>query len=105
MNTEEVDWIAGGEYGTLRIERLNGVTEKAGATLFYGQHNAEYFGDEEYMMFDNNYETGNTSRMLIVKIDQQEKKMTELWEYSMAPYPWGYTPYFGDNDRLPTGNL
>jgi len=105
VNAGEVKWVAGGEYGEFEMHTLKGETKAAGENMFVGQHNAEYFGENEYMMFDNNYKTGNTSRLLIVKIDVDNMRMTELWEYINAPYPWGYTPYFGDNDRLPTGNL
>lgn len=105
VNAGSVKWVAGGEYGSFEIHTLSGEKKEAGSNLFVGQHNAEYFGENEYMMFDNNYKTGNTSRLLIVKIDVDNLRMTELWEYINAPYPWGYTPYFGDLDRLPTGNL
>uniref|UniRef100_A0A7S2HS18 Uncharacterized protein n=1 Tax=Octactis speculum TaxID=3111310 RepID=A0A7S2HS18_9STRA len=56
-------------------------------------------------MFDNQYGTGNSSRMLIVHVDEVNKKMTERWSYSFHEFPWGYSPFYGDNDRLPTGNL
>lgn len=105
VEQEEIMWIGGGVAGHLELVTINGETMANGSAMFSGQHNAEYFGEDEYMMFDNQYETGNASRMLVVHIDEIEKKMEEKWEFSFHEYPWGYSPYFGDNDRLPTGNL
>merc|ERR1712196_741433 len=75
-------------------------------TLWMGQHNVEYFGEQEYMMFDNAYDpTTDTfvgdSRLLVVRVDEEASTATLVWEYKL-----GYnSSVFGDNDRLPTGNL
>lgn len=61
--------------------------------LFRGQHNAEYFGDGIYV-FDNNW-GGDYSRLLTI----QDGEI--VWEYKLP----GYSEVFGDNDRLPTGNV
>lgn len=105
IEQEAIMWIGGGVAGHLELVNLNGEILPNGSSLFYGQHNAEYFGENEYMLFDNNYDQRNASRMLIVHVDEELKRMTEKWEYSFHDYPWGYSPEFGDNDRLPTGNL
>ena len=47
------------------------------------------------------YEKGKSSRMLIVGINSTTKRAKELWEWKTGEY----TPEFGDNDRLPSGNL
>ena len=47
------------------------------------------------------YEKGKSSRMLIVGINSTTMKAKELWEWKTGEY----TPEFGDNDRLPSGNL
>ena len=52
----------------------DGQTYIAGDSYWYGQHNAEYFGDNEFLMFDNNYDeelvdASRNSRLLAVKID------------------------------------
>ena len=60
------------------------------------------------MMFDNAYDDDSNmwpnpsgSRMLIVQVDEVDESVTLVWEHSM-----GYNAsVFGDNDRLPTGNL
>lgn len=105
-DTGEVNWIAGGPNGTMYMRDLAGrVYEPGTSALFMGQHNAEYFGEQEYAMFDNSYESGNASRLLIVEIDETQNEVREVWDYSFAKYPWGYSPIFGDNDRLPTGNF
>ncbi|KAJ8611803.1 hypothetical protein CTAYLR_008592 [Chrysophaeum taylorii] len=99
-----IEWIAGGENGTLWLKNLKGQVFAPGETsLYYGQHNAEYFGESEYMMYDNQYEQRKASRMLIVRIEGTT--VEEIWEWEFEEYPWGYTPEFGDVDRLPTGHL
>lgn len=105
MEQEEIMWVGSGPAGQLELITLEGEILANGSSLFSGQHNAEYFGENEYMMFDNQYDTGNSSRMLIVHVDEVKKKMTERWSYSFHEFPWGYSPFYGDNDRLPTGNL
>ena len=71
-----------------------------------GQHNVEYFGDHEYMMFDNAYDPSagtfvGDSRLLVVQVDEVAATATVVWEYKL-----GYnSSVYGDNDRLPTGNL
>lgn len=95
-----VHWTLGGEYGDAPIIDLDGSRYEKGASLWHGQHNAEYFGDGEYMMFDNQYNNNNNSRMLIV--EYHGSGSAEItWAYEMD----GYTPHFGDCDRLPTGNI
>ena len=49
-------------------------------------------------MLDNQFETGNTSRMLAVKIDPAAETVTEQWEYSFAPYPYGYSECVASRD-------
>ena len=52
-------------------------------------------------MFDNAYDEGKSSRMLIVEVDEAKLEAREAWEFKTG----AYTPVYGDNDRLPTGNL
>ena len=85
--------------------------------LFFGQHNLEYFGEDEYMMFDNNLNltstqtTGATSgakfvgdapsRLLVMRLDEDARVAYMDWELKLEEQ----TCIYGDNDRLPTGNL
>lgn len=105
MVKDEVMWICGGEYGQFVLYDIRGVEHAAGSTLWSGQHNAEYFGDNLYFMFDNMYQQDRPSRALIIEIDETAKTAREVWEYVYAEYPGGYSPMFGDNDQLPTGNV
>jgi len=111
MEQGEIIWVGSGPAGDLELVTLDGEVLPNGSSLFSGQHNAEYFGKNEYMIFDNQYDTmtgngtGNPSRLLVVHVDETKKRMTERWSFSFHEYPWGYSPAFGDNDRLPTGNL
>jgi len=102
VSTGEVLWTLGGEYGDYDIVDLEGNTWAAGSSVWVGQHNAEYFGDDEFCMFDNQeYQTNqNTSRLLCVKLDETTAKAHVTFTKDMP----GYSPHFGDNDRLPTGN-
>ena len=101
-------WTVGGAAGTLALVDIDGALHPPGSSLFYGQHNAEYFGEGEYMLFDNhfNYSSldfvdGARSRLVIYEVDEQEQLAREVWELELADR----TPIYGDNDRLPTGNL
>ena len=106
MNADgKVEWTLGGEYGDYEIEDYDGTKYAAGDVVWSGQHNAEYFGDDEFCMFDNQEESNNIydeSRMLCVKlVDHGDtKKGVVTFNYFMG----AYTAHFGDNDRLPTGN-
>jgi len=114
-----VEWIAGSHNGTFAIIDLDGTRYEPGTTeynqlyggvgsLWAGQHNLEHFGNGEFFMFDNAYDMNSEewtnpdgSRMLIVQVDEEEETVTLIWEYQM-----GYrSEIFGDNDRLPSGNL
>jgi hypothetical protein len=112
-----VEWIVGSVNGTMDLIDLDGTRYNVGtdeyndlldgtASLWAGQHNLEFFGEKEYMMFDNQYDddTGvffGPTRLLVVEVDEDEMTATLTWEYQL-----GYgSDIFGDNDRLPTGNM
>ena len=110
LTTGVIAWFFGGTHGTLDLIDFDGTRYAAGTkSLFFGQHNGEYFGDGEYMMFDNNYNmTSSTfvgdqspSRLLIVAVDEEANTATLKWEYVLDDR----SDIFGDNDRLPSGNL
>ncbi|KAK7254566.1 voltage-gated potassium channel [Aureococcus anophagefferens] len=105
VETQAVDWICGGSYGEFDLYDIRGVKHAPGSKLWAGQHNAEYFGNNLYFMFDNMYDQERPSRALIVEIDEDARTAREVWEYIYAAYPGGYSPMFGDNDQLPTGNV
>ncbi|KAH8054387.1 voltage-gated potassium channel [Aureococcus anophagefferens] len=97
MNADgAVEWTLGGEYGDYKIEDYDGTIYRAGEVVWSGQHNAEYFGDDEFCMFDNQEETSNLyaqSRLLCVKLvdDGDSKKGVVTFSYFMG----AYTPHFG----------
>ena len=102
----KVEWTLGGEYGDYEIEDVDGTVYKAGKTVWSGQHNAEFFGEDEFCMFDNQEKPDNHyshSRLLCVKLekDGSTRRGVVTFSYSMG----AYTPHFGDADRLPTGNM
>lgn len=107
-----IEWIAGGDNGTFTIIGPDGSVLKPGSSYWSGQHNVEYFGNGEFMIFDDQskvessgdgqVELGNrSSRLLVVQIDSEQKIATVTWEY----YTGYWTPIYGDNDQLPTRNL
>ena len=100
-----VEYTLGGEYGDYKIVEYDGTVYKAGDVVWSGQHNAEYFGEDEFCMFDNQEETYaiyDESRMLCVKLE--DYKETKRGYVSFSYFLGEYTPHFGDNDRLTTGN-
>jgi len=113
-----IEWIAGGTEGTLDLVDLDGTKYEVGteeyeslygglSSLWYGAHNLEYFGDNQFHLFDNAYYEENStfagaySRMLIVEVDTEANTATLVWEYDMGYH----SSVYGDNDRLPTTNL
>lgn len=53
MYSNEILWNVGGEHGTMTLIDLDGNMYSPGEnSLHYGQHNLEYFGNEEFMMFE-----------------------------------------------------
>jgi len=113
VDKEEMLWVGGGHWGGLEMQSATGEILNNGSSLFKGQYNAEYFGKNEYFIFDNQYDSDfsmegkakKPSRALIVSIEENQNSMKELWEYSFHSWPHGYCPEFGDADRLPTGNI
>ena len=102
--TGAVAWQLGGYGGTFDVYDLDGTYYPAGASPypFGGQHNAEWFGDGYVYMFDNRYGFGtDSSRMIILSLDEDAFVAHVVWEYVTDLY----TPYYGDADRLPTGNV
>ncbi|KAH8060795.1 voltage-gated potassium channel [Aureococcus anophagefferens] len=67
-------------------------------------HNAEYIGDDEYAMFNNNWPVGvgptNNSELLVVHLDPADTYATVVWSYDTNT-----KTEYGDNDLLPTGNM
>ena len=101
-----IEWVLGGEYGDYKIVDYDGTVYKAGDVVWSGQHNAEFFGEDEFCMFDNQEKPDNLyshSRLLCVKLekDGDSKRGVVTFDYDMG----AYTPHFGDNDRPPTGNM
>jgi hypothetical protein len=100
----DVLWTLGGPDGDFAIEDgkagENLTTYAAGTSVWRGQHNAEYVGDDEYCLFDNQESTGRNSRLVCVVLYEHRGVAEISFEKDLG----SYTPHFGDNDRLPTGN-
>ena len=101
----ERQWIIGGAHGTWPIVDLErNVTYPPGATVWSGQHNAEYMGEgdsgHEVWMFDD-LGLGNESRLLIVVVDEPKREARLEWEYRLG----ALSRVFGDCDPLPSGNI
>lgn len=106
-----VEWICGGKNGTIDIIDENGTYWPAGHTIWQGQHNVEYIGEQEYLLFDDQSsvswdgvsesQTAEQSRLLLLRIDEKKKVAKIKWTYPVG----AYTPIFGDADLMPTGNI
>eukprot|EP00618_Florenciella_parvula_P035877 CAMPEP_0119512872 /NCGR_PEP_ID=MMETSP1344-20130328/31132_1 /TAXON_ID=236787 /ORGANISM="Florenciella parvula, Strain CCMP2471" /LENGTH=613 /DNA_ID=CAMNT_0007550041 /DNA_START=12 /DNA_END=1853 /DNA_ORIENTATION=+ len=112
VTSDEVLWVAGGPNGTMDLIDEDGKHFEAGKMdLWKGQHNVEYLGNDEYAMFDDESnvnwsgdeetQEAQYSRLLIVKINEAESTATVKWSYGVG----AYTPIYGDNDKMPTGNM
>ncbi|KAH8053209.1 voltage-gated potassium channel [Aureococcus anophagefferens] len=95
-------WALGGDLGDFTITGIDGTEYEAGHSYWHGQHNAEYIGNDEYAMFDNNFDyVEKGSKLLVVKLDEDGGNATVVFEYSTGTY----SMVFGDNDKLPTTNM
>ena len=106
-------WICGGHYGNFTIIDLNGTHWEPGwksphpKFLFDGQHNLEYFGNGEYLMFDNAYNEVNvsyieaSSRPMRLQLDEQNFVATITWAFETGVH----STVYGDADLLPTGHV
>ena len=104
-------WVAGGANSTLKlIDEAGDAVE----SLWYGQHNAELFGESTLLLFDN-AQGGPFPEISSVKrvaVDAAAGTATLAWSYSpvdgypsAARFPAGYAEVFGDADLLPNGNV
>ena len=98
------DFVLGGPNGTVPIYDLDGSLYAPGHSLWVGQHNAEYYGENTYLMMDNQAGSSdamhNNSRLLSVVYDPRDGHATIDWAHEFN----GNSAAFGDHDRLPTGN-
>lgn len=102
----EIEWVLGGKAGDFDIIEADGTFHEKGSLRWFGQHNAEYFGDSEVFMFDDQFGRYAPSRIISVRVDNTSKVANITWEFVIPyAYPYGYSPIFGEADRLPTGNV
>ena len=99
-------WQCGGRGGDFELVDIDGSRYPKGVSMWTGQHNAEYFGEGQYFLFDNGFNdtaggfVRDTSRLLVVALDEDLMEARLEWEYGLDYQ----TMVFGDHDRLPTGN-
>ena len=103
---DEAVWTVGGDDGTFVIVDAQGAAHDPGFTLFDGQHNAEYFGTtasgfEEVMLMDNQFDYGDSTRLLVLHVDEANSVAYVDFEMDLHTH----MPIYGDLDRLPSGNL
>ena len=117
MKTGSTHWTCGGAFGNFTTIDLDGTVVKSGVDyhqhnetpvfLWYGQHNLEYFGENEWFMFNNAYNQrageflSTTSRPMKVVLDETKMIANITWAYETGVRSYIY----GDVDRLPTGHL
>merc|ERR1711871_1669332 len=117
MNTKQTLWTCGGAFGNFTVIDLDGTVIPSGLTfharnetpkfVWYGQHNLEYFGENEWFMFDNSYNQkadsfiSTTSRPMKVVLDEEKLIANITWAYQTGIRSYIY----GDADRLPTGHV
>ena len=101
-------WTCGGVHGNFSVRDLSGKVWPAGEKfLWWGQHNLEYYGEGEFLMFDNGYNYGNnsfisaTSRPLRLQLDETSMTATVSWAFETGVH----SDVYGDADLLPTGHV
>ena len=94
-------WTIGGPYGEWPVvDAARNVTHPPGATVWKGQHNAEWMGEGEVWMYDNQG-LGNNSRLLIVAVNESSRVATIAWEHDLGVS----TTIYGDCDPTPAGGV
>jgi len=125
MQTGNTVWTCGGAFGNFTLIDIDGNQYPGGASvhedidesdnfksLWFGQHNLEYFGEDEnghgvYFMFNNNYNQvlgeflDASSRPMRVVLDEEKLTATVTWQFETGVHSFIY----GDADLLPTGNV
>ncbi len=101
LDKRSVVFTIGGDDGTWPIVDFDhSVQWPPGTSVWKGQHNAEYMGEDEIWMMDN-LGLGNVSRLLIARLDHANHKVYLEWEYNLGVK----THDFGDADPTPSGNV
>lgn len=103
--TSSVEWVLGGKMGDFDIVDEAGIRYKRNTVYFHRQHNAEYIGDDTFIMFDNGVNITSSpvypSRLLMLQVNQSTQTANVVWEWSTN----AHSRIFGDADRLPSGGV
>ena len=108
VEESEIKWVLGGSNGTLSLIDEDGTKFPESHEFFLGQHNVDYIGDDTYLLFDDqtevttkaNVRMASESRLLELKVDEDAMSAKITWSFGVG----AWTPIFGDNDHLVTGN-
>jgi len=119
MKTNEVEWVLGGKENTFtiydidgkKVEILQGKPEVRDQSQPWNhQHKFQMLDEEYFSMFDNNVGEGHLflekswgadSRMLVLKVDQENQVAREVWSRPVGDQARSY----GGTDPLPSGNI
>ena len=111
LSSSEIEFVVGGDNGTFGIIDMFGRRHPPGISIWHGQHNVEYIGDDQYVLFDDGsavnhdgtimYPVTNSSRLMIIQVNAEEERAQILWTYDLGTK----TPYYGDCDKMPSGNI
>jgi len=101
-STSDVLWKLGpqGDFTLL------GESPPHGPHWFYSQHAPEILPDGSILLYDNGTDApvnqeDRRSRAVIYGLDQESLVAEQIWEYPTEYF----TPFLGDADRLPNGNI
>uniref|UniRef100_A0A7S2B1F0 Uncharacterized protein n=2 Tax=Florenciella parvula TaxID=236787 RepID=A0A7S2B1F0_9STRA len=123
VNTQQAKWIMGGQNSSMDMYdeygRLVPAHSPEDEGVFFGQHNAEYMGDDKYYLFNDgdniagskdnvDVRAQNASSLMIIKVvyNESARGTTQeftghvVWRYDLGVY----TQFYGDHDRLMNGN-
>ena len=103
--SSSIEWVLGGKRGDFDIIDQNGDRYPRNTVFFHRQHNAEYIGHDQFIMFDNGVNVTAdpvySSRLLVLTVNQSSDTATVSWQFDT----YANSRIFGDADRLPSGNV
>lgn len=113
IDTQNVLWVLGGPDSDFTIQGIDGTIYKP--TMIRGedsgswhhQHKFQHLDDSYFSLFDNHvledrsFVNGESSRMVILKVDQEAKTAEEIFSFDTGDQ----AVIYGGADILPSGNV
>mmetsp|Transcript_24214 Transcript_24214/g.35208 ORF Transcript_24214/g.35208 Transcript_24214/m.35208 type:complete len:617 (-) Transcript_24214:387-2237(-) len=107
--TKEIEWIIGGQVGTIDILDYEGVQWPAGDkhTPWSFQHKFQHLDEKYFSLYDNHVDShrefidGWNSRMVVLEYDDHTNMVREKWVHDTGDQ----STIYGSADLMPSGNI